>query len=648
MRESAAKSWSFISEDSFTASVAPVDLPLDVLEWAPASAAQDRHEGGAGEFSELLISDLQSDGEAGARQPARPKKRSDGDERRREASRKSETKRKRTVTFEQTWITDAEIPVVGRSSSAPPSIQILQERELDSARRRAVTAPNVFNHMLYGSLRSGPAVDLFSKEYCGLAFSAAASGFMSPFLLYCFHPLLSVYLSFNSSQIDATYRFLTLPGVASVLIGVLSDFYPLWSFHRKAYMLGGWILAYFVLMALVVIAVIDDQAGLTADNVRTFHGGLVYVLLTMAVSLGVTVASVAAFAFLVELSQREPIHERGGLVLQYMITQESSTLVADVISALLMNYDEEQQRTTSVISMKMLLLVMAVVALVPIPAVLFKLDEEPRQIKVDSVDRSSMRHQMWNIIQQEAVWRIIIFICCAVFLASFQFDFAAESIEYWADVSPDAARQGKIPLQAVFVLFLVVYKRSLLNYSWVKLSVVGLLWSVALQLVWATPVIFGSARSPWFVMSIEALAGVSAGVTLVVTSLPLVEITENCLEGATTGLVSSFTVIIGSVIVTFSDAVSSSSDSLKENFSDDVLALDASSTRTKVFMFWLANCAINLFALLPILYLLPRQKLEAQQMRTYGNYSRPAGLAIAALLVALVVYSATMNLIALM
>lgn len=638
-----SKSWSFISEDSFTASVAPVDLPLDVLEWVPGGGERDSYDTGAGAFSELLISDLQGEGEA----PARPKKRSDGDERRRETSRNSDTKRKRTVTFEQTWITDSEIPVVGRSSSAPPSIQILQERELDSARRRALTAPNVFNHMLYGSLRTGPAVDLFSREYCGLAFSAAASGFMSPFLLACFHPLLSVYLSFTDDQSDATYRFLTLPGVASILIGVLSDFYPLWSFHRKAYMLGGWILAYFMLMALVVIAVIDDQTGLIGNNVRTFHGGLVYVLLSMAVSLGVTVASVAAFAFLVELSQREPIHERGGLVLQYMITQQSSTLAADVIGALLMNYNSEEQRTTSVISMKMLLLIMAVIALVPIPAVLFKLDEEPRQIKVDSIDRSSMRHQMWNIIQQEAVWRIIIFICCSVFFASFQFDFAAEAIEYWADVSPDAARQGKIPLQAVFVVFLLVYKKALLNYSWVKLSIVGLLWGVALQLVWAVPVIFGSARSPWFVMSMESLAGVSAGISLLVTTLPLVEITENCLEGATTGLVSSFTVIIGSVIVTFSDAVSSSSDSFKANFSDDVLALDASSTRTKVFMFWLANCAINLFALLPILYLLPRQKLEAQQMRTYGNYSRPAGLAIAALLVALVVYSATMNLVAL-
>lgn len=642
-----SKSWSFISEESFTAAVAPMDISADSLEWAPNHPRESEDEGGVGAFSELLISDLQSDDDAEA---PRPKKRSDGEERRRKAaqaqrksSKASDSKRNRTVTFEQTW-TDSEIPVVGRSSSAPPSIQILQERELDTARRRAVTAPNVFNHMLYGSLRTGPVADLFSKEYCGLAFSAAASGFMSPFLLYCFEPLLAVYLSFSDDQSEATLRFFTIPGVASVFIGALSDFYPMWSFHRKAYMLGGWILAYFMLMALVVIAVIDDQAGLLSSNVRTFHGGMMYVILSMAVSLGVSVASVAAFAFVVELSQREPIHERGGLVLQYTITQQVSSLAAYILGAVLMDFDEAQQRTTSVISMKMLLLLMAVIALVPIPAVLFKLEEEPRQMKVDSVDRSSMRHQLWNVIQQEAVWRIILFICCSVFLASFQFEFAIDAIQYWADVSADASRLAKIPTQCVFVIFLFVYKRELLNRDWVHMSVIALVWAVALQFAYGAPIVFGAARSPWFYVSVSSLNGASTALATLVTILPLVEITETCLEGTTTGLVTSFTVVIGSVISTFSDAVSSSSDS---SFSDDALELDASSTRTRVFMFWLAQCALNLFALLPILYLLPRQKLDAQQMRTYGNYSRPAGFAIVLLLAALIVYSATVNLIAL-
>lgn len=642
-----SKSWSFISEDSFSASVPPTDLPLDALEWQPLDNGVA--------FSEMLVSDLDSEDSS----PRRPNAGSSADEqqlqqqppileRSRVAThRSSDAKRKRTVTFEATWV-DSEIPVVGRSSSAPPSIQLLQERIDPNDRRRATTAPpNVFNHMLYGSLRTGPAVDLFSKEFCGLAFSAAATGFMIPFLQNCFHPLLCVYLSYSESQTDATFRFLTLPGVASVLIGAVSDFYPLWSFHRKSYMLGGWILAYFMLMAMVVIAVIDDQSGLLGSNVRTFHGGVVYVLLMMAVSLGVYVASVASFAFLVELSQREPIHERGNLVLQYMVTQQLSVLVADVISSQLMSYDEQDNRTKSLLSMKLLILVMAIVTLVPIPAVLFKLDEEPRQMKVDAVDRSSMRHQLWNVLQQEAVWHIILFICCSVFLASFEFDFVTDAVKYWAGVSPDASRLGLIPLQAVLVGFLFIYKRSLLNFNWIHLTIAGLLWNVALQLVAQIPVIYGGARSPWYLLTMESFAGVAQAITLIVTTLPLVEITENCLEGTTTGLASSFNVIITSVIVTFSHAVSSSSDALERDFSDAVLEQDASSTRTQVLMFALANCAVNLFALIPIFYLLPRQKLDAQQMRTYGNYSRPAGIAIATLLVVLVAYSATMNIWAL-
>ncbi|RLN97598.1 hypothetical protein BBJ28_00011440 [Nothophytophthora sp. Chile5] len=561
----------------------------------------------------------------------------------------SDRKRKRTVTFEQTWV-DSEAPVAGRSSSAPPSIQLLQEVLRPSERRRAATAPptGFFNHMLYGSLRAGAAAELFSKPFCGLACSAAASGFMMPFLANAFQPLLCVYLSLNDDQCDATQRFLKLPGVASFFIGLLSDFYPLWSFHRKAYMLGGWICAYFAFMALVAVALVDDQTGLLQPSVRTFYGGVVYILLMLAASLGVTVASVAAFAFLVELSQREPIHERGSLVLQYLLTQEAATLLANVIISLVVGYNSEQQSTEAVISMKAVILIMALVTLVPIPAVLFRLDEEPRQIKVDSVDRSSLTRQLWHILQQEAVYRIILFICCSVFLASFQFVFADEAVLYWADVSPDAERVGEIPSQVLVLISIGVFQLTLLNYSWVRISVAGLLLGIGVNLVAALPTVFNGVRSAWYLLPIRSLAGISKAAVLLVTTLPLVEITENCLEGATTGLVSSYNVLIGMVILTFSDAVSSSSSALKTDFTDEVLALDAKQTRTQVLSFLLANDAINLLALAAILYLLPRQKLEAQQMRTYGTYSRAAGFAIALLFVALVAYAATVNLLALL
>ncbi|GMF11930.1 unnamed protein product [Phytophthora lilii] len=556
---------------------------------------------------------------------------------------------KRSVAFDRTWVV-SEIPVVGRSSSAPPSIQLLQEVLRPSERRRAATAPpsGFFNHLLYGSLRAGALAELFSQPYCGLAISAAATGFMVPFLSDAFQPLLCVYLSFNSDQCTATLRFLKLPGVISFFIGVLSDFYPIWSFHRKSYMLGGWIFAYLALMALVIVALIDDSTGLMNPSVRTFYGGAVYVLLMVAASLGITVASVAAFAFLVELSQREPIHERGTLLVQYLLTQEAATLLADIIISLVVGYDEKSETTEAVISMKIIILIMALVTLVPIPAVLFRLDEEPRQLKVDSVDRSSLTRHLWSILQQEAVWRIILFVCFSVFLSSFRFNFVDDAVLYWADATPDAERVGEIPKQALLILAILAFQLTLFNYSWIRISVGGLLLGVAVNLVTVLPTIFDGVRSAWYTMSVGALAGISRAAVLLVTSLPIVEITENCLEGATTGLVSSYNALISMAILTFSDAISTSSNELKQDFTKDVIAQDTSETRTQVLSFVMANCAINLLALVPILYLLPRQKLEAQEMRTYGEYSRPAGIAIVVLFVGLVAYACTVNLLALL
>ncbi|OWZ16168.1 Transmembrane protein [Phytophthora megakarya] len=457
--------------------------------------------------------------------------------------------KQQSVAFDRTWV-DSEIPVVGRSSSAPPSIQLLQEVLHPSERRRAATAPpsGFFNHLLYGSLQPGALAELFSEPYCGLAISAAATGFMIPFLADAFQPLLCVYLSFNDDQCTATLRFIKLPGVISFFIGLVSDFYPLWSFHRKSYMLGGWIFAYLALMALVIVALIDDSTGLMNPSVRTFYGGAVYVLLMMAASLGITVASVTAFAFLVELSQH-------------------------VMISLVVGYNSESDTTEAVISMKVIILIMAVVTLIPIPAVLFRLDEEPRQLKVDSVDRSSLTRQLWSILQQEAVWRIILFICFSVFLASFRFNFVDDAVMYWANATPNAERVGDIPQQIIMIVSILAFQLTLFNYT-----------------------------------------GISRAAVLLVTSLPIVEITENCLEGATTGLVSSYNTLISMVILTFSEAISKSSAQIKSDFSDDVIAQDSSETRTQVLSFVMANSAINLLALVPILYLLPRQKLEAQEM----------------------------------
>lgn len=543
--------------------------------------------------------------------------------------------------FGRTWM-DSDIPIVRRSSSAPPSIQLLQEVSRSSERRRAATAPPVgfFNHSLYGSLRGGASVELFSQPYCGLAISAAAAGFMASFLADAFQPLLCVELDLNKDQCALTLQLLQLPGIVGFFIGLVSDFYPIWSYHRKSYMFGGWLFAYLALLALVIVALIDDSLG----HVKMFYGGIVYVLLMMATSLGITVASIAAFAFLVELSQREPVHERGMLLVHYLVTQETATFVSDLVVSVLVDDNTEANTTEGVLSFKVLLLFMAIVTVLPIPAVLCRLEEEPRQLKIDAIDRSSLTHQLWRSLQQQAVWRILLFVCSVVFLTLFTFTVADDAVMSWARVSPQKERFGAAASQAVLILSILVFQRTLFNASWVRFSIGGVLLGVTVKLLAAIPTIFNGIRSAWYTISILSLRGVSRATILLVTSLPLVEITENCLEGATTGLVTSYTTLIQMVLLTLSTAMTTSSAKLNHDFSDAIIAHDAFDTRLRVLAYIVANGAINLMALVPIIYLLPRQKLEAQEMRTYGDSNRTAGIAIISLFVSLVIYGAYVNL----
>lgn len=614
--DSLKKSWSFISEDSFSATAA--DVPLDALQWEQFPDSDDDGDG-VDAADAALAPELQFDA-------ARSRHHS------------SDPKRKRTVTFQEG------IPVVSRKSSLPEPIQLLQEPPPRRARSTSGPHDTVFNHTLYGSLRAGQAVELFSRDYCGLAVSAAATGFMVPFLERCFHPLLCAYLGLDDQQADATFRFLMLPGVASFFIGVLSDFFPLWSLHRKAYIVLGWVLAYVMLMALVVIAMLDFQSVPPAFSFIRFQGGVVYVLLMMGTSLGVTVAAVASFAFLVELSQREPIHERGTLVLTYVITREVFTLLATIAASQAMNTDANGD---SPVAMKVLLLIMAVLALVPIPAVLYRLEEDRRQLKVDAVDRLSLSAQLWRILQQEAVWRIILFICVTFFLGAFEFAFATSAVAQWADVDANAARVGQIPHQTMVILGLVTFRYTLLNYSWVRVSAAGLVITVAVNAAAALPVVYDRVRARWYYVFVRALTGLMAAATVIVTTLPLVEITENCIEGATTGLVASYHVLINVVLLSISDWMSAS-DFVARDFAPSVVAADAPHTRNEATEFLLLNYGINLLALFPVLYLLPRQKLDAQQMRTYGGFSKSAGIALATLFAVLVAFAAAVNILALM
>lgn len=626
------QSWSFISEKSFSARS---DVPLDVLDYAATRDIED------GEPVDLAQDMLLFRERMLSKEPPKPALAH------REPRSRSTPRRKMTVTFKDER---ESIPVVCRPSSVPsPSIQLLEAPDyIQRLRERSNTSQNFFNHQLYGSLRHGESVDPFSREYLGLAFTAASSGFMVSFLESCFLPLLSVYLNFNEQQSHAAERFLVLPGVVSFFIGVLSDFYPLWHFHRKSYMLVGWIVAYLNLMALVVITMVDDRSDLLSDNVRTFGGGVVYLVLMMGTSLGVTITSVTALTFLVELSQREAIHERGSVMMKYIMTREVFKLASVAVTSVLMDHNETTGKTTSLLSMKVVVLIMALIVLFPIPAVLFRLTEEKREIKVDALDRSSLAHQLWNIMQQQAVWRIILFTCAVFFLLFFHFENATRALLFWAGLDQDTARVAKIPVQVVVVLTMWLFRAKLLNYSWIRVSVINLFVYVVVNVISSVPVIFNSARAPAYYITTQSLAGFSRGILAITTTLPLIEITETGIEGATVGLVSSYDVLIQSVVATFSEMISKSSDSLVRDFSPSVLAVDAVRTRRQAFGFILGRSAINLLALLPILYLLPRQKLDAQQMRAYGGYNRAAGLAIMTLFLLLVAYAITVNILALL
>ncbi|GMF89274.1 unnamed protein product [Phytophthora fragariaefolia] len=150
-------------------------------------------------------------------------------------------------------------------------------------------------------------------------------------------------------------------------------------------------------------------------------------------------------------------------------------------------------------------------------------------------------------------------------------------------------------------------------------------------------------RDRYFYRVFYSMTYVADGIGLLNTIVPVTEIVQEGLEGALVGLTLTLQRCVNIFVDTNAYGVFQGTN----YYSAAAVAADTSDARWDVLLSLFLNFALNALAWVG-LFFLPSQKLDAQQLRMYGGFTKFASFGILAFCLVLFIYSLVVTLMALM
>jgi hypothetical protein len=514
---------------------------------------------------------------------------------------------------------------------------------------RYVAGDFFFNYEEYGALREGGPVRFFSRDFLGIFASTMSTAIIYATLRFCIRPALAEYLGFdkmkNTFVLDS---FVTLPTSMSFFIGLLSDTTPIFSFRRKSYMVVGSLISFLALFSLTVLSLAVKVDGKSISSRQNLC--LVYVLLMGTATFGTLISKVATDARVVELSQRETLVERGSIMLTYLITRSGVECICGWITSFLLKYDAKHRYFALVVSPYWILFALAIISVLPIPAIAWNLSEqcvwgksieeekeeeeeeekenEESRVRVNSLGQHIK--EFLHMCEQRAVYGYVVFICALSITTRFRFGPETSAIKKFANVIPQNAVYVDAMKMLMNVVGMYLWKSFFLNTKWRYFMAGTIFFMLLMDTLRSFLMLYvSSMRSETFFNLFQCGISIAEGMFLAFAYVPVSEITEPGSEGAMSGLIMSFRSIIGICLRTFTAQRSSSKIFTKE----------------QIFGLLIALFFIQCLGFLCVL-LLPKQKLDAQQLRAYGGYSKIASGGIVISFILLFGFATCVNVLA--
>lgn len=489
---------------------------------------------------------------------------------------------------------------------------------------RFVAGAKFFNYKQLGALREGGEVSLFSKDHHGLLAAAFAFSSVYAMLRYCVRPALPSTLGIHLIESPfGPFCLVSLPTSLSFFFGLLSDCVPIATYRRKSYMIIGFVIAAFALFGLTILSAAVYAKKLSSKKTGP-HFMYVFMTLIPVCIAGIVLLKVASEARIIELSQREPLRTRGSILINFLIFRTLVECFCTWITAAVLEYDAITKALSTRIHSTWIYGTLCIICLAGIPIIIYRTEEDAvhgnnYDRRYSEPDFSNIRGQnikrFFRMCHQRALWQVALFLAFAMATTSFKFGNAEYVLRTLVEYKRSAEMYvigGRAMMKLAVML---AWKNWWMNNSWRWFVLYGFLFAASVDLIRSLLVIYvGAVREEMFYYSVQILTGIPDAILCILAPVAAVELAESGLEGATSGLFQSFRSIF-----------SITTRALCQRMDNGVSVLRSVSAHTipKLALLLCTAALINGISTVAI-PLLPQQRLDAQQLRAFGGYTRSA------------------------
>ncbi|CEG45166.1 uncharacterized protein PHALS_01483 [Plasmopara halstedii] len=500
-----------------------------------------------------------------------------------------------------------------------------------------------------GALRPGGQVALMTRRTVGLIVNYVAFGALCGGLNSLNIPLFSHYLQLQQYQIRAASMILNTAWMFKAFGGFLTDNLNICGYRRKPLLISGWVLCLASLLCLGTSGMPHPGEAEAAWRYLTFM---------LFGSIGYFLANSAADAIVVEIAQREPLSIRGHTQVSVFAARMFGAIIMNIFVTGTLNGSAYGGSFSWSFNVNQVLLVMSTCPVISLVSSIWFLYEKPtrqavpmfacseersrsaafgyQQQNPSSFDQSmglGKRCQLiWRLIQSRVMWQLLMFELMTSFCSAIDSS-AVPAIEAnWVNMAAWPRSIAFAVWCLAFIAGLFAIQRFLLQKPWRYLYCIATVWVVGIDIVTVACTVFNVLRNRSFWLYMRVLAAPAVALRFIVQLLPIVELAPREIEGTTYGLVITFRHMAIPLGVTAYNTIGS-----YFSVSQEDVHRDSGATRVQVTFTYLIAWTFQLISI-AFLGLLPRQKLEVQQLRYYGGYSIFGGWLVVVVLFSVLTY----------
>jgi len=502
-----------------------------------------------------------------------------------------------------------------------------------------------------GALRPGGMPKLYSKDCIGLILNYVGIGLLYGGLPSLKSAVFTNYLGMESYQAMAASTLLLLPWSLKTFIGIITDSFPIFNYRRRFYIIGGWVICFLCLAITAIAMPVGDpykRAGTDEIlNPDAPSSGSKYIVMLTIATFAYVVSDVATDGVVVEFAQAEPLKYRGTtqstVYMWRMMMYGCSRLI---VAFTLNGYDYGGDFDWS-LNLNSFLGIYCAIALVPAIGVSFflketKVSDLSNDIESGETFNSQLSfkgrvQEMWRISHRRCIWQVLIFNFLNTFFLA-QYAPSGIYIGYeWAKITPLTENIAGFLTYMLFAGGMWYIKGYCLNLNWRYLIIIATVAMVVLDSISMFCTIFDVIRNKYFYLGPTVVEGIPSGIQFIVSGFVTVEVAEPGYEASTFGLLAT----VSNLAIPFAGSVSTLVGSQFNAYSE-AFASDTTEDRWQVAYQYMYVYACWLFSLV-WLFLLPKNKVAAQQLRNNGGSNSVVGGSLLFFFFCCLCYTTTTN-----